>query len=207
MDFKKIISQTDGNVSIQVAAGHFATNHSHVNQYVDLTDVKSRHLMAKRVAKILSEGCAQTKIDSIICLDGTNMLGAYIADSLAGDGVNSGSDICVLTPELNPSNQLVFLQNTQEMISGKSVLMLLASVSTGKTILRASECIDFYKGNLSAICAVFSASHDFRGIPIKSVFTEADLSDYHTYATNECEMCQSNRRIDAKINSFGFSSL
>lgn len=210
MLFKTIHAQMDPKVTVKVASGHFATNHSHINQYVDLTDIKSRYQMSQRAAAILAEYHVNTHIDSIICLEGTNMLGAFTAEKLAQPGnmnINSGTDICVITPELNVNNQMIFLANTQDMIRGKSVMLLLASVSTGKTIVRALDCLRYYEARVNAICALFSATRECHGIKISSVFTERDLPHYFTYLPEQCEMCGRNERLDAIVNSSGFSIL
>lgn len=210
MEFTTVYARTDTKVSIEVASGHFATNHSHISQYVDLTGIKSRHLMARRAAAILAGDYNHTPVDAIVCLEGTNMLGAFIAEELAQSGhmsMNSGADICVLTPELNANNQMIFLPNTQGMVRNKHVMLLLASVSTGKTITRAMDCLSYYEAKINAVCAVFSAADAHDGIRISSVFTEKDLPEYRTYIPHQCEMCARHERLDAIVNSFGFSPL
>ena len=47
------ISIKRGNVPLRVAKGHFATNHSHINYYIDITYPKSRLSEAREVAKQL----------------------------------------------------------------------------------------------------------------------------------------------------------
>ena len=42
-----------GNVALRVARGHFATNHSHINYYIDITYQKTRLSEAKDIAKQL----------------------------------------------------------------------------------------------------------------------------------------------------------
>ena len=49
----KTLPVTHGNVPLRVARGHFATNHSHINYYIDVTTQKSRLSEAKAVAKEL----------------------------------------------------------------------------------------------------------------------------------------------------------
>lgn len=210
MELKKIALKADKEICIHTATGHFATNHSHINYYVDLTHVKSYHKMAKRAAALLAQHYNATQIDTIICLEGTNMLGAFIAEELSQASLrdmNSGADICVLSPELNSNNQLIFRENTLPMVQNRSVLLLLASVSTGKTINRALECLRYYSARIAGFCAVFSATHKWEDIVVHSVFTERDLHDYRTYLPGQCELCAQNKKIDAIVNSDGLSSL
>lgn len=38
----KTLPVTHGNVPLRVARGHFATNHSHINYYIDITQQKTK---------------------------------------------------------------------------------------------------------------------------------------------------------------------
>ncbi len=208
---QEIRAKGNKDIKIGIIPGHFATNHSHVNYYVDLTGIKSRHKMARAAAEELAKKYAvNTAVDTIICLEGTEMIGAFLARELASANIrnmNSGNDICVLTPETNANNQMIFRDNTQGMVWGKNVLLLIASVSTGKTINRSVECLQYYNGRLAGIAAVFSAAREAAGMPIYSIFTEKDIPSYRTSPTTDCEQCRNKLKIDAIINSFGYSKI
>jgi len=154
---KTIESRKNRKIKISVIPGHFATNHSHINNYIDMTKIKTSHMMAKDAASQIASTYSSTPIDTIICMEGTEMLGAFLAESLASGGINQGEDVAVITPELNSTGQLIFRDNIQKMIWGKRVLLLISSVSTGKTINRALECLNYYSGELVAIASIFSA--------------------------------------------------
>lgn len=208
---QEIRSKHNKEIKIGIIPGHFATNHSHVNYYIDMTGIKSRHRMAKAAAaELANKYRTTTSIDTIICLEGTEMVGAFLANDLAQTGsmiMNSGSDICVLTPELNANNQLIFRDNTQKMVWGKNILLLIASASTGKTIRRATDCLQYYSGRLAGISALFSAIRECDGIPVNAIFTEEDIPHYRTYFSVDCEMCKNNQKIDAIVNSYGYSKI
>ena len=208
---KEISARKSSKVKIGVIPGHFATSHSHVNYYVDMTSVKTSSATAKEAASLLAqEYMMGTNIDTIVCLEGTEMLGAFLAQALSDPTIpmlNAGQDINVITPELNANNQMIFRDNTQKMIWGKHVLLLMASVSTGKTINRAVECLQYYNGSLVAISAIFSAASESRGIKINSIFTPGDLPEYHSYAPAECPMCAAHKKVDALVNSYGYSKI
>lgn len=197
----------DKNVKISIIPGHFATNHSHVNYCIDMTQIKTQHKMAKRGAKVLASMFSSTHIDTIVCLEGTEILGAFLAQVLSENGINSGSDIFVLTPELNANNQMIFRDNTQCNIWGKQVLLLISSVSTGKTINRLTECIQYYTGHLAGIASIFSAKESYNGADINCIFTDSELPGYNTYFTSECPMCKSGQKVDALVNSYGYSKI
>ena len=45
------------------------------------------------------------------------------------------------------------------------------------------------------------------GTAIHALFTEKDLPDYMTYTSSECPMCKSGQKVDALVNSFGYSKI
>jgi orotate phosphoribosyltransferase len=93
------------------------------------------------------------------------------------------------------------------MIKGKNVLLLLASATTGKTIKQSLECIEYYGGTISGISAIFSATDSVIGFPVHSLFSTKDLPDYKTYPHDDCPMCKAGQRIEAIVNSYGYSKL
>lgn len=60
-----------GNVPLRLATGHFATSHSHLNYYIDMTMTKHRLSEARdAAAELCSKFSTSTVIDTILCLDG-----------------------------------------------------------------------------------------------------------------------------------------
>ena len=71
------------NVALRVSKGHFATNHSHINYLIDVTFQKSRLSEAQAVAKALvKQYVTSTIVDTIVCLDGMQVVGACLAEEL-----------------------------------------------------------------------------------------------------------------------------
>ena len=204
---KNITAGKNNRISIGIIPGHYATNHSHVNYYVDMTSIKTSSKMAKESASELAKEFANTYVDTIICLEGTEILGAFLSESLSQNGINQGNDINLITPELNAVNQMIFRDNTQKKIWGKKVLLLISSASTGKSINRAIDCLQYYSGELVAVGAIFSAIEQIAGIEVKALFTDKDLPHYDNFLANECPMCKNGIKVDALINSFGYSKL
>ncbi len=207
----KIPSKADGSVFLRVIPGHFATNHSHINHYIDMTTLKSRKSEAQGAAKLLAQRYSMTTVvDTIVCMDGCGVIGAYLADELQKAGVmsvNQHQTLYVVTPELDNNGQLIFRDNTQFMIEKKNVLLLLATATTGQTIDRALQSIAYYGGIVSGIAALFSAITKANGVPVNTIFSQKDLPDYQTYAFNQCPLCKKNIRVDAIVNGFGYSKL
>lgn len=206
-----IHSQLDKNIKLGIIPGHFATIHSHVNNYIDLTSIKTLHNMAKNAAGLLAQNFSSvTIVDTIVCLEGTEVVGSYLADELSQTGLmtmESNINIAVLTPEYNSNNQMIFRDNTQKMIFGKNILLLFALASTGKTINRSMECLEYYNGKLVGIAALFSAVEEVNNIPVNSIFTQDNIPYYKSYKPSECELCAKKQKIDALVNSFGYSKV
>jgi len=208
---KDIRSIRNPKVRIKVAQGHFATTHSHINLYIDMTTIKYRHNNARETAKELASQYVTSKpIDTIVCLDGTEVIGGFIAELLADNSamsINSGKNISIITPEFNQIGQMIFRDNTQRMIRNLQVLLLVATATTAKTIGRALECIDYYGGYVCGVTALFSAEKSVQGFPINALFTSDDLPQYRTYPYHDCPYCKNNIKIDAIVNGYGYSKL
>ena len=208
---KKINSSINQNAIIRIIPGHFVTNHSHINYYVDMTIMKSRKSEAEAAASVLARKYStSTYIDTIICMDGCEVIGAYLADELTKSGImslNQHQTMYVVSPEMNPGGQLIFRDNMQMMIRGKHCLLLLASATTGRTIARAVECVQYYGGIMEGVAALFSASEQVGGLEINYIFGKEDLEDYQTYDASKCPMCAKKEKIDAIVNSYGYSKL
>ena len=200
-----------GGVPLRYAQGHFATNHSHINYYVDITFQKTRLSEAKNVAKqLVSHFNTTTLVDTILCLDGTAVIGTCLADELTKTGfhnINRHQTIYVVEPEYNANSQMIFRDNVKPMIKGKHVLVLMASMTTGFTAKRSIEAIGYYGGYVAGVAALYSAVKDTGGYPVASVYTLGDLPDYASYDYRECPYCKQGIKIDALVNSFGYSVL
>ena len=205
------IKNRRGNVPLRIARGHFATNHSHINYYIDITFHKSRVSEAKNSAfQLVSHFINDTPVDTILCLDGTTVLGAFVAEELTKSGfatINAHQSVYVIEPEYNNNSQLIFRDNLKPMIKGKHVLILTASVTTGGTARRSIEAVKYYGGQVAGVAAIYRALDEIDGYPVRSVYSVADLPDYQSYDTHDCPFCKAGQKIDALVNSYGYSEL
>ncbi len=199
------------NLFLRVTKGHFATGHSHTNYYIDVTSQKTRLSEAKAVAEALvSFYSLSTVVDTVLCLDGTEVIGTCIAEALTRNdfiNLNAHQTIYVVTPEHTSGSQLLFRDNLVPTIAGKHVLVLAASVTTGYTALSAIEAVRYYGGNVVGVSAIFATVDECGGVSVNSVFNPKDLPDYASYNSHECPLCRQNVKVDAIVNSFGFSKL
>ena len=199
------------NLFLRVSKGHFATSHSHINYYIDVTTQKTRLSEATAVAnELVTYYTANTIVDTILCLDGMQVIGTCLAEELTkGDFINMNAHqtIYVVTPEHTTGSQLFFRDNIIPMIKGKHVLVLAASVTTGYTTKSAIEAIKYYGGTVAGVAAIFATKDNCEGYEVHSVFNPRDLGDYASFPYHECPMCKLGHSIDALVNSFGYSKI
>ena len=200
-----------GSAPLRVARGHFATNHSHINYYVDITYQKTRLSEARDSAQqLVKHFVSDTPVDTILCLDGTAVIGTCLADELTKSGfctINEHQTIYVLEPEYNANSQIVFRDNNVGMIRGKHVMVLMASVTTGYTAKRSLEAIGYYGGHVAGVAAIYSAVEEVGGYPVRSVYDINDLPGYASYDYKDWPFCKEGRKLAALVTSFGISSL
>ena len=200
-----------GKVPLRIARGHFATNHSHINYYIDITYQKTRLSEAKDIAyQLVSHFINDTPVDTILCLDGTAVLGTCVAEELTKSGfhtINQHQTIYVVEPEYNANSQIIFRDNIKPMIKNKTVLILMASVTTGFTAKRSIEAIHYYGGHVTGVAAVYRAVDEIGGYPVRSIYSVDDIPDYESYDYHDCPYCQQGKKLDALVNSFGYSAL
>ena len=199
------------NLMLRVSKGHFATSHSHINYYIDVTLTKSRLSEARAAAaELVKEYTLNTIVDTILCLAGTEVMGACMASELTKAGytnMNAHQTIYVVTPEHTVGSQLLFRENTSPMIANKHVLVVAASVTTGYTVESAVEAINYYGGIPVGVAAIFATRKECAGFEVSSIFDPNDLPDYESYDSHNCPWCKAGQKIDALVNSFGYSSL
>ncbi len=206
------IKTNRNNLFLRVANGHFATSHSHSNYYIDVAAQKSRLSEAKAVAQDL---CAHYNykvkiVDTILCLDGTEVIGTCLANELTKSNlmnINAHQTIYVVTPEMTNGSQLFFRDNIVPMIKGKHVLVLAVSVATGATAKAAIEAVKYYGGEVVGIASIFATADECDGYTVNSVFNPNDLDGYFTCPSHECPLCKEGKKLDALINCHGFSKL
>lgn len=231
-----IYVKDNADLALKVTKGHFSSDRFHVNYYIDMTSLKMRMADAQNVAKAMvsryiskvnipetsttfgyanaghlaSALSSKAPIDTIICMDGCEVIGAYVADELSHKGVstlNSHHTSYIITPEFDSSGQMVVRDNIKPMIKGKHVLVVLATAMSGRTIAKSIRCIDSYGGIVEGISVIFSAVSEIEGHPVNSVFSINDLPDFKLSDPNECCDCQKQVKLDAIVNSYGYSTL
>jgi len=208
----KFYSKSSNRAPLHAVPGHFATSHSHINYYIDLTSLKTRVKEANEIARLMADKYVNRNrpIDTIVCMDGTETVGTLLAKTFEEREfvtANTHDTIYVVTPEFNSTNQMMFRENISPCIRGKNVVLLLATTTTGVTIRRSIECIEYYGGKISGICSIFSVINEVEGYPIESIFTQDDVPGYEAYRQKDCPFCKKNIPIEAMVNGFGYSKM
>ncbi len=201
----EIVSNSNRMVKIKVIPGHFATRHSHVNYCVDMTDVKSVLGAAKAAAKLFSDSFASTPVDTIISLDRMKMVGAFVAEYLSRSHVNLDQDIAVITPEIT-NDKLLLRDNFLQFVKNKRVLLLTASATTGKDVKSVVEGIRYYGGEAVGVATVFGGEFSC-DVPVVKIFGVTDIPDYSSYLSTDCPLCKKGVKVDAVVNSYGYSKI
>lgn len=206
-----ITMKENPNVILRAIPGHFITPNAHSNYYLDMTAIKSRtHESRAAAAEFAKKIPPTTVVDTIVCMEGTQVIGAYLADELTKSGfvnVNTYKAINVITTELSSTGQYIVRDNLKPMFEGKNVILLVATAATGQTLAKTAEAIKYYGAKVRGICSVFSVGTTCFGKPIYSLFSVKDLPDYRNTPADECPMCKNGQAVDALANPFGYSKL
>ena len=237
-DMIKIPARSNEELVLKVLPGHFSSDRFHVNYYIDMTTLKMRQREAKLVAQVMAEkyvkkvklnldhipmslqsmeleammdsGAHITPIDTIICMDGCEVIGAYLAEELSGGGFKSGNkhdSFYVITPEFDNTGQMVVNKNIKPMIKGKNVLVVLATAMSGRTISKAIGTILAYGGHVTGLSVIFGNVEEVEGYPVHACFTREDLPNFKLSAPNDCDECKKHQSLDAVVNSYGYQPL
>ena len=87
------------------------------------------------------------------------------------------------------------------------MVLLLATTTTGETIRRALECIQYYGGEIEWVASLFGTINSVDGVEVETLFDENDVTGYAAYPVTECPLCKQGQKIEAMVNGFGYSKL
>lgn len=230
----KIYAKDDDRLALKVTKGHFSSDRFHVNYYIDMTSLKMRQTNAEAVAKAMvkkyvnrvelsrsfgvseellqySKAFATKKtIDTIICMDGCEVIGAYVAKELSSMGFNTTNlhkTSYIISPEFDSAGQMVVRENIKPMLKDKHVLVVLASAMSGHTIVKSLRCIESYGGIVEGISVIFGVVDEIEGHPVNAVFSVDDIPDFRLSDPHDCPDCKENVKLDAIVNSYGYTPL
>lgn len=210
---KELAAKGNRSIVIDVIEGHFVTQHSHVNYCIDMTRTKSELKCAKETAKRFAEAFTNTPVDTIITLERTKMIGAFLAEELSRTGINLNHNVAVISPEVS-NDQIIMRDNLLPYIRNSRVLLVTATATTGMTLTGALEGIWYYGGTPVGAATVFGGNfgesinmHGVCTVPVVRLFRTEDIPAYQSYTAAECPLCRSGVKIDALINSYGYSKI
>ena len=93
------------------------------------------------------------------------------------------------------------------MLKDKHVLVVLASAMSGHTIMKSIRCIESYGGIMEGISVIFGAVSEIEGYPVNAVFDMSDIPDFKLSDPHNCPQCQAGTKLDAIVNSYGYTKL
>ena len=211
-DIYELTSSRNKNVTIRSIEGHFATQHSHITHYIDMTRIKSETVSARATAELFAFSFQNTPVDTVITLERTKMIGGFLALQLERTGINLNRNIAVITPEIK-KDKLFLRDNLVPYIKDKHVLLMTSTATTGKTLKNGLEGIVYYGGVPAGAMTVFGGDfgdHLVVGeytVPVERLFFAKDIGKYESYAPGSCPLCKEGVRINAVVNSYGYSKL
>lgn len=205
------VTSPHSSVPLKVVPGHFATSHAHVNYYIDITTLKTRQSEAAEVAhELAARYMSNTLVDTIVCLDGTQVIGGFLAEAFSRAGflsINAHQTIYVVAPETDSAGQFFFRDNLLLALRGKHVLLLTAMVTTGISLAQAAECVAYYGGRTVGAAAIFSDIDTVGEVSVQHLFSSKDVPNYQAFTHNDCPYCKAGQKLEALVNSFGYSAL
>ncbi len=208
----KFFAKSDKRIAVNATQGHFATSQSHINYYIDITRMKVRISEAEEAARSIRDKMLHRVMvaDTIVCLDGTEVIGGFLAQELIKNdfqSTNKHDTMYVAQPEENSIHQFMFRENIRFAVEGKHVLVMVATMTTGETVRRSIECIEYYGGKVEAVVAIFSTTKKIGDVDVYSLFDEEDFPGYSTFAQHECPYCLRGIPIEAMVNGYGYAKL
>ena len=132
-----------------------------------------------------------TLVDTIVCLEGLEVIGAFMAEELTQEGtsvINSDRDSYVVTPISNYNRKLMFQHSMQELISNRNIIVLVSSVSSGLTLYSALECLSYYGGKLAGISAYLMPIPKDMNMKLILFLQTSVLLSYFT--VDDCPLCK-----------------
>lgn len=207
----KFYAKKSNKLALHAIPGHFATSNSHINFYIDVTGIRSRIGEAEEAARLLARELGyMSYVDTVVCMDGTEVIGAFLAKEFEKENITSTNQhktVYVVSPEQSRDNQIIFRDNTKKMIAGKHIVLLLATTTTGETIRKSMEGIQYYGGIIEGIGSIFSTVDSVNGIKVHFLFDSEVVVSYQAFPKADCPFCKKGMKIEAVVNGFGYSKL
>lgn len=199
------------SISVDATPGHFTTNDYHINHFLHLDELKTNPTLAKDVAiELALPYLTSTLVDTIVCFEGTEVIGAYMASELSMEGtgvINSGKFIHVVTPMINVDRKFMLPSNRQELVRNKRVILLVSTILSETFVNNILEFINYYEGQLVGISALFKAYPGKIEHEVHSMFNNKDIPGYEIYYPGQCEMCKAGQKLDGIIKNDGLTKI
>lgn len=229
----KIQSKSYPELELKVIPGHFMSEKFHQNYYIDMSALKMRQTEAKIVAHVMAEkyiekldvddklsslvepsllnmAISSKKIDTIICLDGCEIIGAYLAEELRNVGVLTSNEhgcFNIISPEFDHTGGMIINDSIKNMIIDKNVLIVSGCAITGHTIEKIIQTICTFHGYITGVSVIFGNIETVLDYHVYQVFSKKDFPDFMLFSPDQCEICKAGVKVDGFIYSYGFEEI
>lgn len=201
--YTKVVSTKIQGLALKVLPGHFKAGQAHVNAYLDMTDLKTGESETRALGTWLAKQYTpSTLIDTIVCLEDTDRVGACLTEALIKAGFQSmdlHKTIYTAHPQRDEKGELTIPKDQQHMIMDKHVLVLFSVIASGQAAEQDLECLRRDGAQISAIASLFSELSSLEGISVTTAFDAADLPFYSVYAQEDCPYCQTGVKLLGEI--------
>lgn len=172
--------------------------------------MKSRTAEAQNIAHELAANYeVSTPVDTIICMDGLEVIGAYLSEELTKAGIFPWmlirrSTWLLLNPAIPDrlSSVIIFSQWSRAKCTDPQWFdyhrLYFVQSNREHSVLRRHY--QRYRSHIQQ-----SRQRGFS--PCIFYFNTKDIPDYHSYSSTKCPMCQRQQKIDAIVSSYGYSAL
>ena len=181
-----------------------------VKKYVNRVELSKSFGVSEEMLQYSKAFATKRTIDTVICMDGCEVIGAYVAQELSSMGfstTNAHKTSYIITPEFDSAGQMVVRENIKPMLKDKHVLVVLATAMSGHTIEKSLRCIESYGGIVEGISVIFGVVNEIEGHPVNAVFSVEDIPDFRLSDPKDCPDCKNHVKMDAIINSYGYTPL
>lgn len=229
----KIQSKSYPELELKVIPGHFMSEKFHQNYYIDMSSLKMRQIEAKKVAHVMAEkyiekldvddklssmvetfflnmAISSKKIDTIVCLDGCEIIGAYLADELREVGVmtsNEHGGFNIISPEFDHTGGMIINDSIKDMTIDKNVLIVSGCAITGRTIGKIIQTISTFHANITGVSVIFGNIETVLDYHVYKAFGKDDFPDFMLFSPDQCEICKAGIKVDGFIYADGLEEI
>lgn len=182
MGHRALLFKTGSGLFLALERGDTAQEEISMNFCISTRELRLSAKLAKEAARALAQPYhTGALVDLILCEEGCEAVGAFLAAELGGGSVlslNRGSDIHIGTLRLSEQETCT---REELPLRGKSILLLTDLLMSPKRARRAADYILGSGAALSGVCALFGVPGEVEKRKIQCLFEASDLPGFYTW--------------------------